>query len=125
MYRFTPATPISRLRIVVGTEESVRGVLDDILPKDFALEKNFPNPFNPSTTITVDIPKASVVSLAIYTILGEEVQTLHSGPLEAGRHSFLWDGTARGGHPVSSGVYFVRLRTDAGKAFVGKMLLLK
>ena len=125
VYRFTPATPISRLRIVVGTEESVRGVLDDILPKDFALEKNFPNPFNPSTTITVDIPKASVVSLAIYTILGEEVQTLHSGPLEAGRHSFLWDGTARGGHPVSSGVYFVRLRTDAGKAFVGKMLLLK
>ena len=125
LYRFTPEVPVSRFRVVVGTEESLRSVLESILPKEFALEKNFPNPFNPATTITVDIPRTSVVSLSVFSMLGQEVQALHEGPLEAGRHFFRWDGTDRDGRPVSSGVYFIRLRNEAGRVFVGKMLLMK
>ena len=124
-YDFTPAVPVSRFRIVVGSPESLKSILEEIVPKEFALERNFPNPFNPSTTIPVDIPRASVVSLVIYSILGEEVYALHTGPLDPGRHFFQWNGTDRRGRPVSSGVYIVRLRNDAGKAFVGKMLLMK
>jgi len=124
-YTFTPGVPVSRFRVVVGTPESLEGVLQSVAPRDFALEKNFPNPFNPSTTITVDIPRASNVSLTIYSILGAEVKTLYSGQIDAGRHFFVWNGTDRQGRPVSSGVYVVRLRNEAGRSFVDKMLLLK
>ncbi|HTS00658.1 MAG TPA: FlgD immunoglobulin-like domain containing protein, partial [Bacteroidota bacterium] len=124
-YTFTPGVPVSRFRIVVGTPESLQGVLQDVAPKDFALEKNFPNPFNPSTTITVDIPRTSTVSLTIYSILGAEVETLYSGQIDAGRHFYVWNGTDRQGRPVSSGVYVVRLKNEAGRSFVTKMLLLR
>ncbi|HUI63747.1 MAG TPA: FlgD immunoglobulin-like domain containing protein, partial [Bacteroidota bacterium] len=124
-YTFTPGVPVSSFRIVVGTPEALQAVVAGVAPRDFALEKNFPNPFNPSTTITADIPRSSVVSLVVYSILGAEVETLYNGQLDAGRHFFVWNGTDRGGRPVASGVYIVRLRNDAGKSFVDKMLLMK
>jgi hypothetical protein len=110
---------------VVGSEEAVRGVLDNLLPKEYALGNNFPNPFNPSTTVPVAIPRNSVVALKVYTILGEEVRTLYAGPIEAGRHWFVWDGTNEQGRSVATGVYLVRLTADGGQRFVGKMLLMK
>ena len=124
-YRFMPAAPVSHFRIVVGSEEAVRGVLENLLPKEYALGNNFPNPFNPSTTIPVAIPRNSAVVLKVYTILGEEVRTLYAGPIEAGRHWFVWDGTNEQGRSVSSGVYLIRLTADGGQRFVGKMLLMK
>ena len=125
VYRFTPATPVSHFRIVVGTEDAVRGVLDGTLPKEFALGNNFPNPFNPSTTIPVTVPWKSTVALHVYTVLGEQVRLLHNGPIAAGRHWFVWDGTNDQGRTVSSGVYFIRLVSDGGKSFIGKMVLMK
>ncbi len=125
VYAFTPSTPVSHFRIAVGTGDAVRGLLEDLLPKEFALDNNFPNPFNPSTTIPVTVPKTSPVAVRVYSILGELVRTLHSGPLEAGRHSFEWDGTTQEGRAVSAGVYLVQLTTEGGQRFVGKMLLIK
>ncbi len=125
MYRFVPAAPVSQFRIVVGTEDAARGVLADLLPKEFALGSNFPNPFNPSTTIPVAVPRNSTVALSVFTILGEEVRTLFAGPLEPGRHWFVWDGVNARGRAVSSGVYLIRLTTDNGQLFTGKMLLTK
>jgi len=124
-YAFTPATPVSHFRIAVGIGDSVRGFLEDTLPKEFALENNFPNPFNPSTTIPVTVPRTSAVAVRVYSILGELVRTLHTGSLEAGRHSFEWDGTSQEGRAVSAGVYLVQLTTEGGQRFVGKMLLIK
>lgn len=125
VYRFVPATPVSRFRIVVGTEEAARGLLADLLPKEFALGSNFPNPFNPSTTIPVAVPRTSTLVLSVFTILGEEVRTVFAGPLEPGRHWFVWDGKNARGLAVSSGVYLIRLTTDSGQHFTGKMLLTK
>jgi hypothetical protein len=125
VYRFVPGLPVSRFRIVVGIEEAVGEVLEDLLPKEFAMESNFPNPFNSSTTIPLLLPRNSIVMLKVYTILGEEVKTLYSGPLEAGRQWITWEGTDGAGRPVSSGVYLVRLTTDGGQALIGKMLLMR
>jgi hypothetical protein len=122
-YRFVPATPLSHFRIAVGTQEATHDILADLLPKDFALGNNFPNPFNPSTTIPVAVPRTSTMALTVYSILGEEVATIFAGSLEPGRHWFLWSGRDVAGRPVSSGVYLIRLTVEGGKSLTGKMVL--
>jgi hypothetical protein len=124
-YVFVPSTPVSRFRIAVGSESAVRELLDEALPKEFALGNNFPNPFNPSTKIPVTVPWKSSVALRVYTVLGELVRTLYIGPLEAGRHTFEWDGTTNQGWTVSAGVYLIQMSAEGGQQFVGKMLLIK
>jgi photosystem II stability/assembly factor-like uncharacterized protein len=93
-------------------------------PKIFALRQNFPNPFNPSTTIRFELPAASLVSLKIYNILGQEVATLaDQESFDAGTHSVQFDASRLG-----SGVYFYRvLARGNGKEYsqVRKMVLLK
>jgi hypothetical protein len=125
VYSFTPARDNSRFRIVIGTKEGVQGQLEDLAPKAFVLGDNYPNPFNPSTTIPVSIPKLSQVRLTVYNVLGQEVRTLYTGPLDAGKYLYTWDGTSEGGRPVSTGVYIVRMTTGAGISLVHKLLLLK
>jgi len=125
IYAFAPSTPVSHFRIAVGVSDAVRGLLEDAMPKEFSLGQNFPNPFNPSTTIPVTVPRTSPVTLRVYSILGELVRTLHIGLLEMGRHSFEWDGTTQEGRTVSAGVYLVQLATEGGQRFVGKMVLVK
>jgi hypothetical protein len=124
-YAFTPTTPVSRFRVAVGSDEAVRSLLEETLPREFSLGNNFPNPFNPSTTIPVTVPWKSTVAVRIYTVLGELVRTLHEGPLEAGRHSIEWDGTSASGGTVSAGVYLIQMSTEGARQFVGKMLLIK
>ncbi len=85
------------------------------IPKEFGIEQNHPNPFNPSTTISFDIPETSEVKLAIYNMRGQLIQTLHSGVIAAGRHSVVWNGTDFRGVKVASGVYLYRLEA---KGFV-------
>jgi outer membrane protein assembly factor BamB len=94
------------------------------LPSDYVLEQNYPNPFNPATTISFALPEQSQVRLSIYNVLGREVAVLVDGSLPAGSYSRVWDGTARSGDRVSSGLYFYRLTTDEVE-LSKKMLLLK
>ncbi|MBI3586589.1 MAG: T9SS type A sorting domain-containing protein [Ignavibacteriales bacterium] len=77
------------------------------LPKSFRLEQNFPNPFNPSTTIQFSISELSIVTLRVFDILGREVAMLINQTLGTGRYSMLWD--ARN---VASGIYFYRLQAN-------------
>jgi outer membrane protein assembly factor BamB len=80
-----------------------------VLPKDFELRQNYPNPFNPVTKIAFDIPKPTNVSLVIYNVLGQFTKELVNGPVEAGKHAAIWDGTGDNGRPAASGIYFYRL----------------
>ncbi len=94
-------------------------------PHVFALEQNFPNPFNPVTTIFFSIPKAENVELCIYDVAGRLVKTLIDGvPMGPGRYHATWDGSNDAGHAVSSGVYFTTL-TAGEKVADTKMVLLK
>ncbi len=124
-YPFRPVTDVSKFTVLVGKHDAMATELNSVLPRTFGLENNFPNPFNPSTTIPVSIPAAAEVTLKIYSILGEEIRTLHTGVLEAGRHWFTWDGRNDAGRGVATGVYLTRLTTPAGGNHVLKMLLMK
>jgi len=76
--------------------------------RSFALKQNYPNPFNPGTTIVLDVPKAAHVRLAVYDLLGRQIEVLIDDDLPAGPYSREWDAT---GSP--SGVYFYRM--EAGE----------
>jgi|GEM_PF-829001 len=102
---------------------------DGLLPGSYALGQNYPNPFNPSTTITFDLPVNGYAMLTVFNMLGQEVRTLVTGPLAAGRSRVVWNATDQSGRTVASGVYFYRLTVNgAGKELfssVKKMLLVR
>jgi hypothetical protein len=124
-YAFTPSTDVSKFKVVVGTAAAVRSQLDAMIPKAFVLENNFPNPFNPETTIPVSVPFSSEIRLKVYNILGAEIRTLYDGQITGGRYWFRWDGRSDHGNTVASGVYFVRLVTSTGLTFVHKLSLVR
>ena len=82
------------------------------IPRGYHLGQNHPNPFNPYTTLSYEIPSRAWVTLTVYDILGRELVTLVDGFKSAGRYSITWDGSNREGNRVSSGVYFYRLKAD-------------
>ena len=96
----------------------------DILPKEFALHDNFPNPFNPNTTIRFDLPMATDVSIVVFNVLGQKIKTIERAQMNPGYHSVIWNATNDFGSQVSAGMYFYQLRTNE---FVKtkKMILLK
>ncbi len=93
-------------------------------PMELAIRGNYPNPFNPATTISFAIPVSGRASLMVYDVTGRKVRELVSGSLPAGKSTAVWDGKDDSGKPVSSGVYFARLTMGKHEA-VGKMLLMK
>jgi hypothetical protein len=93
-------------------------------PLTWELGNNYPNPFNPVTTIDFQVPRAAHVKVAVYNVLGQRVRTLIDQPLNAGRHSLFFDGRDSRGQVLSSGVYFYRM--EAGPfARTRKMILMK
>jgi hypothetical protein len=112
---------------VGGISLNVRGLAQ--LPAVFALSQNFPNPFNPATTINYDLPEASNVRVTIYNILGQAVKTLVDESRLAGYYSVQWNGTGDDNRSVASGMYLYRIEAvGAGNSTftqVKKMMLLK
>jgi len=80
-------------------------------PAQDALFENYPNPFNPSTTIRYSLGTSGHAELAVFNSLGQKIRTLAEGPQAAGVHTVQWDGCNGSGQRVSSGVYFYRLRS--------------
>ncbi len=95
-----------------------------VLPNDYFLSQNHPNPFNPETTISFDLPRPGSVKLEIFNILGESVATPIDGLLAAGRHSVTFRGAGANGEELPSGIYFYRLRAERFES-TRKMILLK
>jgi len=92
-------------------------------PAEIRLHQNWPNPFNPSTTILYDLPRSARVRITIRTITGQEIRTLVDRPEAAGSHTVVWDGTDARGRRVSSGVYFCTMSAGSFAATL-KMLVL-
>ena len=90
----------------------------------FALQQNFPNPFNPQTTIRFEVPKEAMVTIDIFNIRGQRVKRLINDNLSAGIHQVVWTGHDENGNTMSSGIYFYRMQSDS---FVEtrRMLLIK
>ena len=94
-------------------------------PAVFALANNYPNPFNPATTIKYSLPQAADVELTVYNVMGQVVRTLVAEHQSAGRYVVEWDATNDSGHSLSSGMYFYRLAAGGEFLETKKMLLLK
>tara|TARA_B100000315_G_scaffold136252_1_gene125534 strand:- start:108 stop:410 length:303 start_codon:yes stop_codon:yes gene_type:complete len=73
----------------------------------YSLDRAYPNPFNPVTTITYSLPTATQVSIQIYNLQGREIVSLVNGNMQAGYHSVTWNADS-----YSSGVYFVKMIAD-------------
>ncbi len=101
------------------------------LPQKFVLQQNWPNPFNPTTTIAYALPEPAHVELIVYNLLGQRINTLVDETRRADFHQAKWDGTNDNGQTVGSGVYIYQLRVTApsGKTsehvFTRKMLLIR
>lgn len=105
---------------VVSSIGSAQSVVQD----DYKLFANYPNPFNPSTTINYSIPESGSVRIAVYDMLGNEVAELVNNELSAGSHQTVWNGENGYGSQVSSGIYFYTL-TSGSVRLTKKMMLLK
>jgi len=94
-----------------------------VLPTEYALSQNFPNPFNPSTSFTLSLPEASDYSIRIFNVAGQLVRSF-DGHLEAGNHTITWVGDNNQGAKVASGVYFYKAAAN-GFTETRKMMMLK
>jgi hypothetical protein len=127
----SPAPPN---QVQIGHAFMSRGTLDSLIlfvldieknenlniPKRYSLSQNFPNPFNPTTSIEFSIPKAEFVILKIFNLLGQEVATLVADKLKPGNYTYTWDAFG-----FASGVYYYRLSTRAGFVQTKKLILLR
>ncbi|NQT64562.1 MAG: T9SS type A sorting domain-containing protein [FCB group bacterium] len=93
------------------------------LPSNLAIS-NYPNPFNPTTTITYSLPQNGNIHLSIYNIKGQIVKTLFEGEQLAGSYEMVWDGKDNNEKSVSSGLYFYKLSTK-NETLMKKMMMLK
>ena len=101
--------------------------IDDILsemPKEYKLFNNYPNPFNPSTTIKYSIPKVSNVKIQVYNMMGQLIKTLVNETKAPGFYNVVWNGTNESASKVASGIYFYRFESDNFVAN-NKMIYLK
>ncbi len=108
---------------VVNPATAIQAKIDQvILPDTPVLHPNYPNPFNPQTTISYELPVTSSVKVVIYDILGREVIELVDQQQSAGHHQVVWNGKDFGGNSVGSGIYLYQLKTGSYTR-VQKMIL--
>ena len=115
------------LKLLVGKSEFIGETVASVenIPTEFELSQNFPNPFNPTTTIRYGLPRDEWVTLKIYNLLGKEVATLLNNERKtAGSHVAIWNGRNSQGQIVASGIYVYQLR--AGEfSFTRKMAMVR
>ncbi len=97
---------------------------DPNLPRAFALNQNYPTPFNPTTELVFDVPHRSHVRITILNVLGQKVRTLVDEVLAAGSYTRSWDGRSESGEALSSGVYLYTMEAD-DHFQTRKMILMK
>ena len=102
-----------------AAEAAAKDALAGEVPEVYALEQNFPNPFNPSTVIAYSLAEAGAVRLKVYNVLGQEVATLVDGYKESGRHQVVFDASR-----LSAGIYLYAIEAGSFTA-TQRMTLLK
>ena len=89
-------------------------------PTTIRLLQNYPNPFNPTVSVKLSAPEKSIVSIAVYNLLGQKVETLHHGQLSAGEYTTQWNAK-----DYPSGLYLIRAQSSTGWSATRKAMMLK
>jgi len=110
-------------KLVFDTQLGIENIESEI-GHDFVLSQNFPNPFNPNTSINFSLPVDIRVSLSIYSLSGQLIRQLVNQSLNSGEYSIVWDGKDSFGNSVSGGVYIYNLQIEDTN-LTKKMILLK
>lgn len=112
--------------------ESTSAILTDIeklrdgeIPEGYSLEKNYPNPFNPSTTIQFSVPEITTVRVSVFDQMGRLLKVLHEGEISPGSYRTAWDATDLNGSPVASGLYLYTLQSEGSTLLSETMMLSK
>ena len=105
-------------------EYNVNSIYNNEIPNSTQLHNNYPNPFNPTTTINYSLNYNSNVTLEVFNIKGQKIKTLENEDKIAGNHSLIWNGKDSDDESVASGVYFYKLVSEE-HSFVKKMVLMK
>ncbi len=100
------------------------GLIAGTMPEKFAVSNNFPNPFNPVTTFSIDLPAQSSVNATVYDLYGRKIATLLHSVLHAGSYNLSWQGRNDAGVMVSAGMYFLKVDTEYNH-HVQKMIFVK
>ena len=95
--------------VIIYVKAPVGIASDGLIPLEYSLANNYPNPFNPQTTISYGLPKQSDLSLIIYNIMGQEIMRWDEQNSQAGFYQKIWNGRNKSGVSVGSGVYFYRI----------------
>jgi hypothetical protein len=111
-------------RVVYVNRYEYLSTVSEGIPTKFALHENYPNPFNPTTTLRFDLPEVSKLTLTIYNMLGQKVKTFNMQSTPAGYHTITWYATNDFGQQVGAGVYLYQLRANQ-YIKTRKMVLLK
>jgi hypothetical protein len=104
---FNDSSNTYEIEVITGIEG------DPNIPKEFVVYHNYPNPFNPSTTIKFGVPEAAEVQIEIFNTLGQKVKKVTDAQYKAGYHVSVWDGTNSAGNKVASGLYFQHFKAKA------------
>ncbi len=121
---FTYPDVATALKVII--EPNVTAIeAEEEVPSVIRLHQNFPNPFNPSTTIAFDLPEAAPAHLSVYNLLGQHIVDLASGRHSAGTHQVTWNGQNSAGQRVATGLYIYRLMAGDANTTVRTMLLLR
>ncbi|RMG32823.1 MAG: T9SS C-terminal target domain-containing protein, partial [Methanobacteriota archaeon] len=118
------ANPLILVDVLLHVE-NVTGIEEPGIPSTYAVTPNFPNPFNPSTTIKYQVPENAEVVLEIYNVLGQKVRTLVNQVLTPGSYEAIWDGRNDQGVALGSGIYMYRFEVKGKFQRTHKMILLK
>jgi hypothetical protein len=95
----------------------------ELMPFSYRITNAYPNPFNSTTTIAYEVAAPGPVTFAIFNLLGQEVYRVEEQLVTAGPQRLSWEGTTTSGQALASGIYFIRMQTDAIHASKKLMLL--
>ena len=112
-----------RVIFVIGKYAAL-AVDETTIPDEYSLNQNYPNPFNPTTRIQYSLPKAGLVQISIYTLMGQKIATLVNRNMDAGQYIITWHAMNDQGRKVPSGIYFYTLESGSYRA-IKKLVLLK
>ena len=121
---YSPGSPSTYYFYDLGVTINPTAINDNATINNFVLQQNFPNPFNPSTTIKYSLPKSSNVEVQIFNSIGQRIKTLVNQFQNNGDHTLQWDGNNDSGQKAASGTYIYQINVD-GRLQTKKMMLLK